>query len=41
LFSRVMRDGLSTGPKAWRSTSGLSGAIFSGPEDYSVLVNCL
>ena len=33
LFSRVMRVGLSTGPGARRPGSGLSGPIFSGPDD--------
>ena len=39
LFSRVMREGLSTGPCAGRHGSGLSGPIFSGPHDCADLVN--
>lgn len=38
LFSRVMREGLSTGPCARRPGSGLSGPIFSGPDDCADLV---
>jgi hypothetical protein len=41
LFSRVMREGLSTGPRARRPGSGLSGPIFSGPDDCVDLVNFL
>ena len=41
LFSRVMREGLSTGPCAKRGESGLSGPIFSGPHDCAGLVNRL
>lgn len=37
-FSRVMRDGLSTGPCARRPGSGLSGPKFSGPLDFADLV---
>ena len=39
LFSRVMRDGLSTGPCAGGHGSGLSGPILSGPHDCADLVN--
>ena len=31
LFSKVMREGLSTDPGTRRLGSGLSGSIFSGP----------
>ena len=41
LFSRVMREGLSTGPCAGRLGSGLSGPIFSGPVACALLVNFL
>ncbi len=41
LFSRVMREGLSTGPCARRPESVLSGPIFSGPHDCADLVNFL
>src|SRR6056297_2138087 len=41
LFSRVMREGLSTGTCSVRSESGLSGQIFSGPHDCAELVNRL
>ena len=41
LFSGVMRVGLSTGLGAWRLRGGLSGQIFSGPDDCANLVNCL
>jgi hypothetical protein len=41
LFSRVMREGLSTGPGARSAQSGLSGPIFSGPHDCADLVNFL
>lgn len=41
LFSWVMRDGLSTGVGARRPGSGLSGSIFSGPDDCADLVNFL
>ena len=41
LFSRVMREGLSTGPSARRPESGLSGPIFSGPDDCADLVQSL
>jgi len=40
LFSRVMREGLSTGPGARSPGSGLSGPIFSGPHDCVDLVKC-
>ena len=39
LFSRVMRVGLNTGPGAGCAESGLSGAIFSRPDDCADLVN--
>jgi hypothetical protein len=39
LFSRVMWEGLSTGPGARRHESGLSGPAFSGPVDCADLVN--
>ena len=39
LFSKVMRVGLSTGPGAKGPGSGLSGPIFSGPDDCAGLVN--
>ena len=39
LFSGVMREGLSTGPRAKRPGSGLSGPIFSGPVAFAGLVN--
>jgi hypothetical protein len=38
LYSRVMRDGLSTGVGARRPGSGLSGSIFSGPHDCAASV---
>ena len=38
LYSRVMREGLSTGSDGRRPGSGLSGPIFSGPDDCAVLV---
>jgi len=38
LFSRVMRDGLSTGPCAERPESVLSGPILSKANDYADLV---
>jgi hypothetical protein len=38
LFSRVMREGLSTGSDARWPESGLSGPIFSGPDDCADLV---
>ena len=41
LFSRVMREGLSTGAGARRAESGLSGPIFSRPDDCAKLVNSL
>ena len=41
LYSRVMREGLSTAPAAKRPGSGLSGPIFSGPHDCADLVNSL
>jgi hypothetical protein len=41
LFSRVMREGLSTGNGARKPGSGLSGAIFSRPHDCVDLVNFL
>ncbi len=41
LFSRVMRERLSTGPGARRPGSGLSGAVFSGAHDCANLVNSL
>ena len=41
LFSRVMREGLSTGPGGKWPGSGLSGPIFSGPDDCVDLVNFL
>ena len=41
MFSRVMREGLSTGPGAKRPGSGLSGPIFSGPDDCAISVNSL
>lgn len=41
LFSRVMREGLSTAVGAGRPGSGLLGAIFSGPHDCADLVNFL
>jgi hypothetical protein len=41
LYSKVMREGLSTGPRAKRSGCGLSGRIFSGPHDCAILVNSL
>jgi hypothetical protein len=34
-----MREGLSTGLDATRPESGLSGPIFSGPDDCAVKVN--
>ena len=39
LFSRVMRVGLSTDPCVGRPGTGLSGPIFSGPDDCVILVN--
>src|SRR6056297_3500486 len=39
LFSRVMRVGLNTGMGAGRAKTGLSGPIFSGPDDCADLVN--
>jgi hypothetical protein len=39
LYLRVMREGLSTAPCARRPGSGLSGPIFSGPDDCADLVN--
>ena len=39
LFSRVMREELSTVPAARRRGSGLSGSIFSGPVACASLVN--
>ncbi len=39
LYSRVMRVGLSTDPDARWPGSGLSGPIFSGPNDCADLVN--
>ena len=39
LFSRVMREGLSTGAAAKSPGSGLSGPIFSGPVACGDLVN--
>ena len=39
LYLRVMREGLSTAPAAGPSGSGLSGGIFSGPDDCADLVN--
>ena len=39
LFSRVMREGLSTSPSAVRPVSVLLGPIFSGPHDCANLVN--
>ena len=39
LFSRVMRERLSTGSGAGWLGSGLSGPIFSGPDDCASLVN--
>src|SRR6056297_2617100 len=39
LFSRVMREGLSTGRGARRPESGLSERIFSRPHDCADLVN--
>jgi hypothetical protein len=39
LSSRVMQEGLSTGPCANWPGSGLSGPIFSGPHDCADLVN--
>ena len=41
LFSRVMRQRLSTDLRARRPGSGLSGPIFSGPHDCADLVNSL
>jgi hypothetical protein len=41
LFSRVMRDGLFTGPGAKSAQSVLCGLIFSGPHDCADLVNFL
>ena len=41
LFSRVMWMKLSTGPVAGWLESGLTGPIFSGPDDCASLVNCL
>lgn len=38
LFSRVMPEGLSTGSGTRWAGSGLSGAIFSGPDDCAGLV---
>ncbi|MBB4207795.1 hypothetical protein LY39_00927 [Roseinatronobacter bogoriensis subsp. barguzinensis] len=38
LFSRVMQEGLSTGLGARRPEGGLSGPIFSGPDDCAALV---
>jgi hypothetical protein len=38
LFSRVMRERLSTGPGARMGGSGLSGPIFSRADDYANLV---
>jgi len=38
LFSRVMRQGLSTGPSARPPGSGLSGPIFFGPHNCADLV---
>ena len=39
VFSRVMREGLSTGLGARMAGSGLSKPIFSGPDDDSVPPN--
>ncbi len=39
LFSRVMRERLSTGSNARKLGSGLSGPMFSGPDDYADSVN--
>ena len=39
LFSRVMRQGLSTGLRAKRPGSGLSGSVFSRADDCADLVN--
>jgi len=41
LFSRVMREGLSTGPYTKRPGSGLSRSIFSGPLDCADSVESL
>lgn len=41
LYSRVMREGLSTGPGAKMAQSVLSGPIFSGPHDCADLVKFL
>ena len=41
LFSRVMREGLSTGLCARWPGSGRSGAVFSGALDCSILVYSL
>jgi len=41
LFSKVMREGLSTGTGARWPGSVLSGPIFSGPHDCADLVNSL
>lgn len=41
LFSRVMREGLSTGSGTRWAGSGLYRAIFSGPDDCARLVNFL
>ena len=41
LFSRVMRAGLRTGLGVTRPETGLSGAIFPGPDDCANLVNFL
>jgi len=39
LFSKVMREGLSTDPSARSPGNGLSGPIFSGAVDCADLVN--
>ena len=41
LFSRVMREGLLTGPRPKGRTRVLSGPIFSVPHDCADLVNSL
>jgi len=41
LFSRVMREVLSTDLCARRPQSSLSGSIFSGPDDCAISVNSL